>query len=54
MVDGKETVGNVLKAFEKELGSPVTITGFLRYALGEGIDKKTEDFAAEVSKLTKG
>ena len=54
VVDGKETVGNVLKAFEKELGSPVTITGFLRYALGEGIDKKTEDFAAEVSKLTKG
>ena len=54
VVDGKETVGNVLKAFEKELGSPVTITGFLRYALGEGIDKKIEDFAAEVSKLTKG
>ena len=53
VMDGKETVGNVLKAFEKELGSPVTITAFLRYALGEGIDKKTEDFAAEVAKMTK-
>ena len=53
VIDGKETVGNVLKAFEKELGSPVKITGFLRYALGEGIDKKTEDFAAEVAKMTK-
>ena len=54
VIDGKETVGNVLKAFEKDLGSPVKITGFLRYALGEGIDKKTEDFAAEVAKMTKG
>ena len=54
VIDGKETVGNVLKVFEKELGSPVKITGFLRYALGEGIDKKTEDFAAEVAKMTKG
>ena len=52
VIDGKETVGNVLKAFEKDLGSPVKITGFLRYALGEGIDKKTEDFAAEVAKMT--
>ena len=54
VIDGKETVGNVLKAFEKELGAPVKITGFVRYALGEGIDKKTEDFAAEVAKMTKG
>jgi len=54
VIDGKETVGNALKAFEKELGAPVKITGFVRYALGEGIDKKTEDFAAEVAKMTKG
>jgi len=53
VIDGKETVGNVLKAFEKELGSPVKITAFVRYALGEGIDRKTEDFAAEVAKMTK-
>ena len=53
VMDGKETVGNVLKAFEKELGSPVAITAFARFALGEGIDKKTEDFAAEVAKMTK-
>ena len=54
VIDGKESVANVLKAFEKELGSPVKITGFARYALGEGIDKVTEDFAAEVAKMTKG
>ena len=53
VIDGKETVANVLKAFEKEAGAPVKITGFARYALGEGIDKVTEDFAAEVAKMTK-
>jgi elongation factor Ts len=53
VIDGKETVGNTLKAFEKEVGAPVKIAGFVRYALGEGIDKKTEDFAAEVAKMTK-
>jgi elongation factor Ts len=52
VMDGKETVANVLKAFEKELGSPVVIKAFVRFALGEGIDKKTEDFAAEVAKMT--
>ena len=54
VLDGKETVANVLKTFEKELGTPVKVAGFVRYALGEGIDKKTEDFAAEVAKMTKG
>ena len=32
----------------KEIGKPVRITGFLRFAVGEGIDKPTTDFAAEV------
>ncbi len=54
VIDGKETVANVLKAFEKELGAPIKISAFVRYALGEGIDKKTEDFAAEVARMTKG
>ena len=49
VVDGKATVEQALKAFEKELGSPVKITEFVRYALGEGIDKKDDDFAAEVA-----
>ena len=53
VIDGKETVANVVKAFEKELGAEVKITKFARHALGEGIDKKTEDFAAEVAKMTK-
>lgn len=49
VVDGKATVDQAVKAFEKELGSPVKIKSFLRYALGEGIQKKEDDFAAEVA-----
>jgi elongation factor Ts len=47
--DGKLTVEQVLKAAEKAAGAPIKITKFLRYALGEGIDRKDEDFAAEVA-----
>lgn len=49
VIDGKATVDQAVKAFEKELGSPVKITKFVRYALGEGIEKKEDDFAAEVA-----
>jgi elongation factor Ts len=49
VVDGKASVDQALKAFEKELGSPVKITKFVRYGLGEGIEKKEDDFAAEVA-----
>ncbi|MFM9941726.1 MAG: translation elongation factor Ts [Hyphomicrobiaceae bacterium] len=52
--DGKITVEQYLKAEEKAAGSPVKVTKFVRFALGEGIDKKKDDFAAEVAKLTQG
>jgi elongation factor Ts len=52
--DGKMTVEQYLKAEEKAAGAPVKVAKFVRYALGEGIDKKGEDFASEVAKLTKG
>ena len=48
--DGKATVEQVLKGAEKTAGAPIKIAKFVRYALGEGIDKKDEDFAAEVAK----
>ncbi len=47
--DGKATVEQVLKAAEKAAGAPIKVTKFVRYALGEGIDKKDTDFAAEVA-----
>ncbi len=48
--DGKATVAQVLKDAEKTAGAPIKIAKFARYALGEGIDKKDGDFAAEVAK----
>jgi elongation factor Ts len=52
--DGKMTVEQYLKAEEKTVGAPIRIANFVRYALGEGIEKKETDFAAEVAALTKG
>jgi elongation factor Ts len=51
--DGKMTVEQYLKAEEKGAGAPIKIAKFVRYALGEGIEKKDTDFAAEVAALTK-
>jgi elongation factor Ts len=47
--DDKKSVGQALKEAEGKVGAPVKITGFVRYALGEGIEKTESDFAAEVA-----
>ena len=49
-----QTVEQFLESEGKSLGAPVTIAGFARLGLGEGVEKKTEDFAAEVASLTGG
>jgi elongation factor Ts len=46
--DGKSRVGQVVAAAAKAAGSEVRVAGFVRFALGEGIDKPASDFAAEV------
>lgn len=47
--DTGKTVAQALKEAEGKVGGPIKITGFLRYALGEGIERKESDFAAEVA-----
>jgi elongation factor Ts len=48
--DPSKSVAQALKEAEGRVGAPVKVTGFVRYALGEGIDKGPEsDFAAEVA-----
>ena len=47
--DDKKSVAQVLKEAEGKVGAPIKITGFVRYALGEGIEKQESDFAAEVA-----
>lgn len=48
------TVEKALKEAEKEIGAPVKITSFVRFALGEGIEKNEDDFAAEVAAAVSG
>jgi len=47
--DDKKTVAQALKEAEGKVEGPIKITGFVRYALGEGIEKQETDFAAEVA-----
>ena len=48
--DGKQTVAKYVEQVAKENGANVAIKGFVRFETGEGIEKKEEDFAAEVAK----
>ena len=47
------TVEKALQDAEKEIGAPAKITGFVRFALGEGIERDEADFAAEVAAAVK-
>jgi len=53
VIDPDRKVGKVVEAFGKEHGCEVQLTRYVRYQLGEGIEKKDDDFAAEVAELTK-
>ncbi|MGB6176810.1 MAG: translation elongation factor Ts [Methylocella sp.] len=44
-----KTIGQAVKEAEKIAGTPISLKSFVRYALGEGIDKPGPDFAAEVA-----
>jgi elongation factor Ts len=47
-----QTVEQLVAEVAKAVGSPVTVKGFVRLALGEGVEKPVDDFAAEVASLT--
>ena len=48
--DGKQTVGSYVAEVAKANGAKITVKGFVRFETGEGLEKKNEDFAAEVAK----
>jgi elongation factor Ts len=49
IMDGKTKVSKVVDDAAKQVGAPVRLAGYLRFGLGEGIEKRSEDFAAEVA-----
>src|SRR6202022_350498 len=47
--DNAKSVAQAVKEAEGKIGAAIKIAGFVRYALGEGIDRQESDFAAEVA-----
>jgi elongation factor Ts len=54
VIDGETKVSKALETAAKDAGSPVVLAGFVRFVLGEGVEKKDEDFAAEVAAAAGG
>ena len=47
--DGKQSVAKYVEQVAKENGAKINVKGFVRFETGEGLEKKNEDFAAEVA-----
>lgn len=54
VMDGENKVSKIIENAAKDIGKPVKLTGFVRFQLGEGIEKEENDFAAEVAKAANG
>jgi len=53
VIDNETKISKVVEKASKDLGAPVKLIGFVRFELGEGIEKEESDFAAEVASMTK-
>ena len=53
VMDGDLTVAKYVEKTAKELGADIKIASFTRYEKGEGIEKRVDDFAAEVASMVK-
>jgi elongation factor Ts len=51
VIDGETTISKVVEKAAKDVGKPVEIAGFIRFQVGEGIEKVEGDFADEVAKM---
>ena len=52
--DGDISVSKYVANVAKELGADIKVTGFVRFAKGEGIEKKADDFASEIASMVNG
>ena len=48
------TVAKYVASVAKELGGNITVTGYVRFDKGEGIEKREEDYGAEIAKMIQG
>lgn len=54
VIDGESKVSKAVEALASDAGAPVKVAGFVRFQLGEGIEKAESDFAAEVAATAGG
>ena len=54
VIDNETSISNVIANAAKEAGASIELTGYVRMELGAGIEKKEDDFAAEVAAMSKG
>jgi len=54
VMDNKTAIADVVAAAGKEAGKPIQLVDYVRYQLGEGIEKEASDFAAEVAAAVAG
>lgn len=54
VIDGETKIRKAVEAAAGDVGAPVSIAGFARFVLGEGIEREEDDFAAEVAAVAKG
>ena len=53
VIDPDLTINKVVAALAKDLGSEIALSQYVRYQLGEGLEKKEDNFAEEVASMTK-
>jgi elongation factor Ts len=51
VIDGETQIAKLVEKASKDLGTPVEIEGFVRFQVGEGIEKVESDFADEVAQM---
>ncbi len=54
MIDGETKISALVEKAGKEAGAPAKIAGFTCFKVGEGVEKKEDDFAGEVAKMAAG
>jgi elongation factor Ts len=54
VIDGKAKVREAIAEAEKEVGAPIKVAGFVRFQLGDGVEKEEDNFAEEVAKAAAG
>lgn len=54
VIDGKTKIADIIEQAGKDVGAPVKLAGFARFALGEGIEQEKTDFAQEVAAVVNG